>query len=109
VRPLLVLALALSAADHWTTWLCLRAPAPGLAARETNPVAAWLFRHCGLGPGLAIDSALTVAALGFLATGRLPRPARALALALFAALAAAGLAANLAALSRLGLAPRLGP
>jgi hypothetical protein len=110
MRPLLVLGFLLSAADHWTTWLCLRQPTPGFAVRETNPVAAWLFRQCGLGAGLAIDSAVTLAALGFLAsTGSLSRRGRALALTGFAVLAGAALVTNLVALSHLGLLPRVGP
>ena len=40
---------------------------------EANPLANWLFHNAGLAGGLAIDSVVTVLALGFLATTtRLP-------------------------------------
>jgi hypothetical protein len=70
---LLVLTLLLSAADHWTTYLCLSASAPGWEVTEANPLADWLFRTLGLVEGLLVDSLVTVFALAFLATtGHLP-------------------------------------
>jgi len=71
---LLALTLILSCADHWTTYLCLSADAPGWEVTEANPLADWLFRRAGLVEGLVIDTAITIVALAFLATTtRLPR------------------------------------
>jgi len=70
---LLLLTVLLSAADHWTTYLCLSADLPGWEVSEANPLADWLFARAGLVEGLLIDSAVTVGALAFLATTeRLP-------------------------------------
>ena len=70
---LLALTLLLSCADHWTTYLCLSAHAPGWEVTEANPLAEWLFSHAGLVGGLLIDTAVTIVALAFLATTpRLP-------------------------------------
>jgi hypothetical protein len=74
---LAALTLLLSAADHWTTYLCLRSPVSGFDVTEANPFSAWLFQSVGLVEGLMIDSLLTVAALAFLlATRRMPRAAK---------------------------------
>lgn len=74
---LATVALLVSLADHWTTWLCLRAPVPGWQVAEANPVAAWLFARVGLVEGLLLDSAATVVALAFLVrTGRIPEGAK---------------------------------
>ena len=71
---LAALALALSAADHWTTYLCLHSPVSGFEVTEANPLAAWLFQSVGLVEGLMIDSLLTIVALAFLITTRwMPR------------------------------------
>jgi hypothetical protein len=65
--PLLfVLTLAVTAADHWTTWVCLREPVPGWHVTEANPIAAWLFSAIGLVPAILLDSAVTVLALAWL-------------------------------------------
>ncbi len=70
---LLLITLLLSAADHWTTYLCLSATAPGWEVTEANPLADWLFKNVGLIRGLLLDSAVTICALAFLATTpRLP-------------------------------------
>jgi len=70
---LILLTLLLSAADHWTTYLCLSTEIPGWQVTEANPLADWLFLRAGLVGGLLIDTAVTVVALGFLAsTERLP-------------------------------------
>ena len=66
MRILALLTLVLSAADHWTTYLCLRTPLEGWEVTEANPLADWLFQSLGLVPGLLVDSAVTVAAVGFL-------------------------------------------
>ena len=72
LRLLAALTLLLSASDHWTTYLCLRAPVEGLS--EANPMAAWLFEQIGLVEGLALDSVITVLGLIFLLhTALLPR------------------------------------
>ncbi|MEN8185352.1 MAG: hypothetical protein ABFS46_22785 [Myxococcota bacterium] len=103
---LLGLAVLLSAADHWTTWLCLSGEFPGFVAVETNPLAAWLFGHLGLGAGLMIDSLVTFAALSLLVlTERLPKHAKLALLAAVVLVTARALAANLRALSTLGLSP----
>ena len=54
--------LLLSAADHWTTYLCLRSPVQGFEVTEANPLAAWLFSNLGLVEGLLLDSVVTVLA-----------------------------------------------
>ena len=74
--PLLaLLTLLLSAADHWTTYLCLRRSDAVWEVTEANPLAAWLFERIGLVEGLALDSAVTVLGVAFLlATPWVPRP-----------------------------------
>jgi hypothetical protein len=103
---LAVMALLVSLADHWTTWICLRAPVPGWRASEANPLAAWLFTQVGLAEGLLLDSAVTAVALLFLARARsVPEPAK---LLLFAAVIfGTGLVVihNLEAAHLLGVAP----
>ena len=74
---LAVLTLALTAADHWTTYLCLRTPVAGWQVTEANPLASWLFANVGLVPGILIDSAVTLGALFFLmTTDWMPRPTK---------------------------------
>ncbi len=71
---LAVLTASLTAADHWTTYLCLRAPVEGWVVTEANPLASWLFGNIGLVPGILLDSTVTLCALCFLATNEiLPR------------------------------------
>jgi len=70
VYALAIATLALSAADHWTTYLCLREPVSGWLVSEANPISQWLFQSVGLIPGLLVDSAVTVAAVVFLLTTR---------------------------------------
>ena len=60
---LATLTVLLSAADHWTTYLCLSKPVAGVVVSEANPIADWLFSSVGLVPGLLVDSVLTLAAL----------------------------------------------
>lgn len=62
--------LLLSAADHWTTYLCLRAPVDGWYVAEANPLADWMFGFFGLVPGLVIDSFITLGVVGFVLTTR---------------------------------------
>ncbi len=74
MRLLALLTLLISAADHWTTYLCLRHPVAGWEVAEANPLADWLFSTAGLIPGLLIDSAVTVCGVAFLlGSGRRPR------------------------------------
>jgi hypothetical protein len=70
MRALAFLTLLLSAADHWTTYLCLRTPLSGWEVSEANPIAEWLFEAVGLVPGLFVDSAVTLCAVAFLVTTR---------------------------------------
>lgn len=101
---LISLVVLVSAADHWTTYLCLRAPVSGWVVTEANPVADWLFRSFGLVEGLVIDSLITLAALAVLyQTRRVPLVAKnAFLVAVFIG---TGLAVinNLEAISQLGL------
>ena len=104
LAPLVLAALLLSAADHWTTWLCLRAPIAGWEVRELNPISDTVFRTIGLEAGLLLDSALTLAGVTFLVrTGLLPRSAKLGFLA--AVVLATGYAVlnNLEAMSRMGV------
>ena len=69
-----ITTLALSAVDHWTTYLCLRQPITGWQVSEANPISEWLFSWIGLVPGLLVDSLITVCAVIFLVTTpRLPQ------------------------------------
>lgn len=63
---LAALTLLLTAADHWTTYLCLRDPVDGWIVSEANPIADWLFASAGLVPGLVIDTVITLVAVSFL-------------------------------------------
>ena len=105
--PLLIaLVLMLTAADHWTTWLCLRAPVDGWEVSEANPLAAWLFGSAGLVPGIAIDSALTLVAIAFLvSTDLVPRHLKQAFFAVVVAWTGWAVANNLRALTDMGLSP----
>lgn len=70
VYILAIAALAMTAADHWTTYVCLRQPVSGWQVTEANPISGWLFEAVGLVPGLLVDSAVTVSAVAFLLTTR---------------------------------------
>ena len=103
---LAALTLLVSAADHWTTYLCLRSPVSGFEITEANPLAAWLFHSVGLVEGLMIDSLLTIAALAFLVTTRwLPRPAKLAFLVAVIGWTGFAVANNLRAIYLLGLSP----
>jgi len=105
--PLLIaLVLMLTAADHWTTWLCLRAPVAGWEVSEANPLAAWLFGRMGLLPGILFDSALTLVAIAFLlSTDLVPRPLKQAFFAVVVAWTGWAVANNLRALTDMGLSP----
>lgn len=103
---LVAAVLMLTAADHWTTWLCLREPVTGFVVTEANPFAAWLFGHAGLVSGLVLDSLLTFGALLFLASTRRFSPRIKNALLVFASLATTyAVTNNLFAIAALGIGP----
>ena len=100
------LTLLLSAADHWTTYLCLRAPVTGWQVAEANPLADWLFSSFGLVPGLMIDSAITLVAVGFLlSTGQIPTLAKSLFFGVVIVGTGVAVFNNLMAIQALGLSP----
>ena len=105
--PLLALAtLLVSAADHWTTYLCLRNVSPGWQVAEANPVAEWLFSTAGLVPGLLIDSAVTICGVAFLLVTRsVPVAAKGMFFVLVIAWTTLAVANNLRAIEALGLSP----
>ena len=102
----MLFTLLLTAADHWTTYLCLHAPVPGFEVSEANPIAGWLFGSLGLLPGLVLDSSVTLAALCFLLTTKLI-PLAAKKAFLFVVIAWTGYAVvnNLHAIAAMGLSP----
>jgi hypothetical protein len=100
------LTVVLTAADHWTTYLCLRSPVEGWHVSEVNPLADWLFRQTGLVPGLLIDSAITLIAVGFLlSTAVFPRTAKSVCFGVLAASTLWAVLNNLRAIETLGLSP----
>jgi len=106
LRWLAVASVLLTTADHWTTYLCLRAPVTGWQVSEANPVAEWLFLSTGLLPGLAIDSVITLAAVGFLlTTAALSQGTRLVFLAFITASTAYAVLNNVQAIRAMGLSP----
>jgi hypothetical protein len=106
VRILALFTLLLSAADHWTTYLCLRQPVSGWHVAEANPLADWLFGSVGLVPGLMIDSAVTLLAVSFLLiTRHVPQVAKGVFFAVVIAWTGFAVANNWQALQVLGLSP----
>lgn len=104
--PLAALTLLLTFADHWTTYLCLRAPVDGWQVVEANPVVDVLFQSSGLVGGLLIDTVFTIFAVGFvLATTRFHPRVKEAFLAFIAVTTGYAVANNLAAISALGLSP----
>jgi hypothetical protein len=103
---LAISSLLLSAADHWTTYLCLRRPVEGWLVSEANPISDWLFQTLGLVPGLVIDSMVTVLAVAFLVTTPLlPRLAKTLFFIFVIGWTAYAVVNNLEAITALGLSP----
>jgi hypothetical protein len=101
---LALLTLVLSAADHWTTYLCLRSPLDGWEITEANPLAEWLFEAAGLVPGLWIDSAVTIMAVAFLlSTRRFSENAKIGFFSMIAAWTGIAVVNNLKAISTIGL------
>ena len=106
MHALALVTLLVSAADHWTTYVCLRAPIPDWDVREANPLANWLFETIGLVPGLLVDSAVTVFAVIFLlGTSRLPDAAKYGVFAVLIAVTSVAVVSNSFAIRALGLSP----
>ncbi len=106
LRILAGLSVLLAAADHWTTYLCLRQPVEGWQVLEANPISDWLFAVVGLVPGLLIDSVVTLAAVAYLlATRAFPEPAKGIFFGVVIAWTAYAVVNNLQAIETLGLSP----
>jgi uncharacterized protein YacL len=106
LRALALLTLLISAADHWTTYLCLRRHVNGWDVSEWNPIAEWMFATVGLVPGLLVDSAITLAAVGFLLVTRaVPQIAKLVFFVLVIAVTSFAVVNNLRAVDALGLSP----
>jgi hypothetical protein len=103
---LVALTLVLTAADHWTTYLCLRAPVTGWQVTEVNPIAEWLFATVGLVPGIVLDSVITLLAVAFLVGTRfVPAPAKSAFFLVIVLWTGYAVANNLQAIQALGLSP----
>ena len=97
------LTVVLTAADHWTTYLCLRGPVAGWHVSEVNPLADWLFAT--LTRAGAADRHLDHAGrLASWCTRSVPRSAKSVC---FGVLFVRGLCVlnNLRAIEALGLSP----
>ncbi len=106
MRLLALIALLVSAADHWTTYLCLRQPIAGWQVEEVNPLADWLFSSAGLVPGLMIDSVITLCGVGFLLmTTAVPGVAKGIFFSVVIAWTSFAVVNNLQAIEALGLSP----
>ena len=106
MRILALLTLLISAADHWTTYLCLSQPVAGWNVTEANPIADWLFNSFGLVQGLVIDSFVTLIAVGFLLTTRqVPGLAKGFFFMMVIAWTGFAVVNNLQAIDALGLSP----
>jgi len=106
---LVLLTLLATAADHWTTWWCLRAPVPGWDVAEANPIAEWLFRTLGLVPGIALDSAVTLLVLALLvSTPLLAREAKSGLLAVVVVWTGWAVVNNVQAILSMGISPLAG-
>ena len=106
LHVLALLTLLLTAADHWTTYLCLRSPVPGFDVHEANPLADWLFQSLGLVPGILVDSAVTLVAIAFLlSTALIPRAAKRIFLLVACGWTGVAVLNNLQAILTMGLSP----
>ena len=106
LRILTLTTILLTATDHWTTYLCLRSPIEGWLVTEANPFADWLFQWVGLGTGLAIDSAVTLFAVCFLATTRVfGRNIKTGLMAIITLSTGCAVVNNIGAIWRMGLSP----
>ena len=100
------LTVLLSAADHWTTYLCLRNPIDGWLVTEANPISDWLFQVMGLVPGLLFDSVITVVAVLLLVTTtRVSKYTKGAFFCLVVTTTGYAVINNVGALSALGLSP----
>ncbi len=103
---LALLTLLLTAADHWTTYLCLKSPVPGFDVSEANPIADWLFQSLGLVPGILIDTAITLAAIAFLvSTALVPLTTKRVFLLVVIGWTGYAVVNNLQAIAAMGLSP----
>lgn len=106
LRLFVGLTIALTCADHWTTYLCLHAPVEGYDVVEANPVAQWLFDQAGLATGLLIDTALTLVAVTYLTrTGVLAHGIKIALLCFISCSTGWAVLNNLGAITRMGIAP----
>ncbi len=106
VHALVTLTALLTAADHWTTYLCLRAPVPGWQVIEANPIADSLFTAVGLVPGILIDSVFTLGAITFLLlTPLVPPLAKGCFFFVVAAWTGYAVVNNFRAIAMMGLSP----
>ena len=106
LHALATLAALLTAADHWTTYLCLRRPVDGWSVVEANPIADLLFQGSGLLPGLLIDTLITAVAITFvLTTAKFSQRLRYACLGVMASTTGYAVINNVHALSELGLSP----
>jgi hypothetical protein len=106
LRVFVITTILMTCADHWTTYVCLHAPVDGWSVVEANPIAEWLFGWAGLSKGLAIDSILTLGAVLFLSTTDIfGRTTKISLLAVITMSTGYAVINNLAAISRMGLAP----
>jgi hypothetical protein len=106
VYALAIATLVVSAADHWTTYLCLRNPVSGWEVTEANPISEWLFQTVGLVPGLLVDSVVTVSAVAFLlTTRRLPDLAKKIVFGLIVVATGYAVINNYQAIDALGISP----
>ena len=106
MRLLATATLVLSAADHWTTYVCLRNPVVGWEVIEANPISDWLFSWLGLVPGLLVDSAVTLFAVGFLLwTNCLPQLVKGTFFSLVVLTTGYAVINNIRAIDALGLSP----
>ena len=101
-----ITTLALSAVDHWTTYVCLRQPVSGWQVIEANPISEWLFSWIGLVPGLLFDSFITVCAVLFLVTTRrLPQTLKTVFFSAVVLTTGYAVVNNLRAIDAMGLSP----
>jgi len=106
LRAFALSTIILTGLDHWTTYLCLRAPVEGWVVTEANPFADWLFRCAGLDLGLAVDTLVTLVAVLFLVSTRVFALRLKLGfLALITFSTGYAVVNNLGAIARMGLTP----
>jgi len=106
LRLFVGMTIALTCADHWTTYLCLHAPVEGYDVAEANPVAQWLFDQAGLMAGLLIDTAITIGAIAYLTlTGTLAQGVKVALLCIISFRTGYAVVSNLGAITQMGIAP----